>query len=191
MTERIRQAEFARRCNVTRGTVCKWVKNGRVQVGEDGLLDAQQAMAMRKVTESPLPHHQARKEQIEQEKAESAALSQPENSDLLPAAEKISLKLKRATMKERECKADIAAMERDKMAGSLVERKEVDYVLQDFGHTLRGLLESLPDKLTAELSGYRGDTNKIHVALEAGARELLDQISEHMSRKMARLESGT
>ena len=158
MSERIRQAEFARRCDVGRSTVCKWVKAGRVILGEDGLLDADDAMRMRETTESPLPHHQARKEQIEQEKAEKATLNRPENMDMLPAAEKISLKLKYATMKEREARADVAAMERDKMAGSLVDRKDVDFVLQDFGNTLRGLLESMPDQLTAELSGYRGDT---------------------------------
>ena len=159
MGERITQAEFARRCDVGRSAVNKWVQKGRVPIGEDGLLDADEAESMRKITESPAPHHQARKAQIEQEKAESAALAEPENIGLLPAAEKISLKLKFATMKEREAKADIAAMERDKLAGSLVARENVDFVLKDFGSTLRGLLESMPDRLAHEIAAHRGDVN--------------------------------
>ena len=181
MSERIRQAEFARRCNVARSTVWKWIKAGRLTLGDDGLLDADEAMLMREVTESPAPHHQARKAQIDEQKAEQAR-SSPLTDDM-PAAEQIGLKLKFATMKEREAKADVAAMERDKMAGNLVERKDVDFLLNDFGYTLRGLMESLPDRLAHDLAGYRGDVNGIHAALEGAARELMEEVSDHMRRK--------
>jgi ethanolamine utilization microcompartment shell protein EutS len=78
-------------------------------------------------------------------------------------------------------------MELDKLAGSLVERAEVDYVLADFGLSLRGLLEGLPDRLSGALAAHRGDVNAIHKALDDTAHDLLTEMSELMKRKMEAL----
>lgn len=194
--KRVTQAEFARLCRVNRSTVNRWIKNGRIEADAQGLIDPDAAHTMRDLTESPLPHHQARKAQFDEARqgvgqggaekiAQAATTPSPAPSmEALPAAEKIGLRLKFATMKEREARAAIAAMEQDKMAGSLVERAEMDYVLADFGSTLRGLLEGLPDRLAPSLASHRGDVSAIHRDLEDTAHALLTEISEHMKRKM-------
>ncbi len=181
MGRRVTQAEFARICGVNRSTVHKWVKAGRISLEADGKLDLAKALKAREASESPEPHHQARKLQIEAEKAARRPAEEGEADDL--SAADINRKLKYAAMKEREAKAAIAQMERDIKAGQLVRREDVERVLRDIGATLRGLMERLPDQLAAELAGYRGDANKIHAALADVARELLAELSDHMSRK--------
>ena len=50
---RVRPAQFARMCNVTRQTVSRWVKNGLVQLYPDGTLDP--AASSRRVIEQTDP----------------------------------------------------------------------------------------------------------------------------------------
>ncbi len=184
MNKRVTQAAFARICDVNRSTVSRWIKNGRIERGDDGLIDAAAAHKMREATESPLPHHQARKVQIETEKAAGETEHGKGESDDRPRADEIGRRLKYATMKEREAKAEMAEMERDRQAGDLVDRSDIDFVLEDFGQTLRGMLEGLPDRLSPALAAHRGDVAKIHSDLEGVARDLLNEISGHTSRRM-------
>lgn len=191
--KRVTQAEFARLCRVNRSTVNRWLKNGRIEADAQGLIDPDAAHRMRDLTESPLPHHQARKAQFDEaregvgqggaEKIAQAAAQEDESGEADDPAN-VSHRLKLATAREREARAAIAAMERDKMAGSLVERAEVDFVLADFGSTLRGLVEGLPDRLSPTLAAHRGDVGGIHKDLEDAAHDLLTEISDHMKRKM-------
>lgn len=67
------QAEFARICNVNRSTVTRWLQSGRIQASPQGLIDIESAKRMLDATESPAPHHQARKAQIDEQKAALAA----------------------------------------------------------------------------------------------------------------------
>lgn len=197
--KRLTQAEFARLCRVNRSTVNRWLKNGRIEADAQGLIDPDAAHKMRDLTESPLPHHQARKAQFDEaregvgqggaEKIAPAAAQDDESGeaddpDHADAPANVSHRLKLATAREREARAAIAAMERDKMAGSLVERAEVDFVLADFGSTLRGLVEGLPDRMSPTLAAHRGDVGGIHKDLEDAAHDLLTEISDHMKRKM-------
>ncbi len=99
----------------------------------------------------------------------------------------LGARLKLETWKLQKAKAERENMELDKLAGLLVERAEVDYVLADFGNTLRGLLEGLPDRLAGALAAHRGDVNAIHKALDDAAHDLLTEMSELMKRKMEAL----
>ena len=69
MTARVTQAEFARITGVNRSTVHRWIQNGRIEVDAQGLIDPGAAARMRDATESPLPHHQARKAQFDEARA--------------------------------------------------------------------------------------------------------------------------
>lgn len=195
---RVTQAEFARLAKVNRSTVHRWLANGRIEADAKGLIDPDAAARMRDATESPLPHHQARKAQLDEarvgdsitrnEIAQQGATSQAAAaSDTMPAAEKIGTALKLETYKLQKAKAEQANMELDKMAGALVERADVDFVLTDFGNTLRGLLESLPDRLAPAIAAHRGDVNAIHKALEDTAHDLLNEMADLMRRKMKTL----
>ena len=108
-------------------------------------------------------------------------------ADTMPAAEKIGTALKLETYKLQKAKAERENMELDKMAGSLVERAEVDYALADFGNTLRALLESLPDRLASQLATLHGDVSAMHQALEEAMHDALAQMAENMKRKTKEL----
>jgi len=73
MAKRVNAAEFSRIADVNKSTVTRWLQNGRITKGADGLIDVEEALAMRERTESPEPHHQAQKEQIEEAKAAKKA----------------------------------------------------------------------------------------------------------------------
>jgi hypothetical protein len=205
MSKLVTQAEFARMCGVNRSTVHKWIGAGRIQTEPSGLIDPEAAMRMRDATESPMPHHQARQAQFEQGRiggdegqaeknapradfggqatAATVAATIDATDDMLD----LGARLKLETWKLQKAKAERENMELDKLAGSLVERAEVDYVLADFGLTLRGLLEGLPDRLSGALAAHRGDVNAIHKALDDTAHDLLTEMSELMKRKMESL----
>jgi hypothetical protein len=198
----VTQAEFARLMGVNRSTVHRWLENGRMQAELSGLIDPEAGKRMLEATESPLPHHQARKAQFTEarlgddtrndDKPEfnpsTGSATPPATGGNNPSsrtqAENIGTALKLETYKLQKAKAELANMEVDKQAGLLVERAEVDYVLADFGNTLRGLLEGLPDRLAPAISRHRGDVNAIHAELESTAADLLREISEQMKRKM-------
>lgn len=178
----LNQAAYARHANVHPSTVCRWLVNGRIAAEPNGLIDPEKADRMRQATESPLPHHQARKEQIEAAKAEAAEDRQAE--DHSPGPEKLSAALKLETYKLQKAKAERAAMEFDQLAGALVERGDVDYLLADFGNTLRTALEGLPDRLAPALAAHRGDVALIQRELDANMTQVLTEIADHIQRKL-------
>jgi len=67
------QAAYARHANVSPTTVGRWIRAGRISLEADGGIDPDKADRQRIASESPLPHHQARKAQIDAEKARAAA----------------------------------------------------------------------------------------------------------------------
>lgn len=109
------------------------------------------------------------------------------NPDPVPAAEKIGTALKLETYKLQKAKAETANVELDKMAGALCERSEVDYALNDFGNTLRALLEAMPDRLASQLSTLHGDVAAMHKAIEEAMHDALASMAENMKRKTERL----
>ena len=204
----VTQAEFARLCGVNRSTVTRWVQNGRIAVDAQGLIDPVAASAMREATESPQPHHQARKAQFDEERTPNPAWQNVANpatgpatgqnappaqkpaasiGEPIPQAEQLGIALKVETYKLQKAKAQTANVELDKMAGSLCERAEVDYALADFGNTLRALLEAMPDRLASQLSTLQGDVSAMHRAIEEAMHDALASMSETMQRKTERL----
>ena len=194
MTRRVTQAEFARIMGVNRSTVRRWVLNGRITLGADKRLDPEAAKKQLELTESAAPHHQARKAQIEAEKKAKRRQQskQPKAAEEKPPADAadVALRLKLAMTREREAKAAMAEMEQARKAGELVRREDVDFVLSDFGATLRQLLEGMADRLAAELAGHGGDTAAIHTSLEQTARDMLEEMSAHMARKKTQFGGG-
>lgn len=97
----------------------------------------------------------------------------------------VNARYKLAMAKEREAKAELAAMEVDKAAGLLLDRTEVDFVLADVGSTLRTKLEALPDLLVERLAPLRGDLEGMRRTLEQELRDVLADVSAVMKRRMA------
>lgn len=185
MSQRVSASEFAKIANVNKSTVSRWIKSGRIKLGGDGKIDAQEGLRQREMTESPLPHHQAAKEQIDDQKASSL------NIDLsgldLSMTESLGLELKLATLRDRKAKAAMGEIELDKAAGLLVERTEVDFILKDLGLVISEKLRSLPDRYASAMAAHRGDVNAIHKEFEDLIHDALTDISEDLNRKADQL----
>lgn len=172
---RVSKAEFARICNVSPQAVSKWIKTGRIVADSDGMIDPEAAERMRQATESPFPHHQAAKAAVDDAKAHAHGV------------EKVSAALKLETYKLQKARAERENLELDKIAGLLVERSEVDYVLAEFGTLVRTLVEGQPDRLAGVLAAHGGDIHAIRKTLETAGYDLLNELADTIQRKMNEL----
>ena len=179
------QAAYARHARVHPSTVNRWIQNGRISIRPDGLIDPTQADRERSASESPMPHHQARKAQIDAEKEEAARHGGQVLDDLAEAqsAEEIGRALKMETYRLQKAKAEQANLELDRSAGLLVERSEVEYLLEDLAMTLQSKLQGMAALLAPSLSAHRGDVSAIQSEIEGFARDLLTELAAHLERK--------
>lgn len=186
---RLSQNAYARRIGVNPGTVNRWIKQGRISIGDDRLIDPELADRERSATESPMPHHQARKAQFDEARAQRLTVRAPEVGQK-STSEEIGKALKLETYRLQKAKAEQANLELDRAAGLLVERSEVDFMLRDLALTLQASLEGMAAQLAPSLSANRGDVNALQAEIEAFARDLLAALAAHAERK-AREHLGT
>lgn len=176
---RISQIELARKLNVNRSSVSRAVKNGRLTVGNDGLLDEDEARRQWYATQSPLPHHQANRARLDDLQTVKA---QPETMGLsgpdLGAAEKIGLRLKLATMKEREAKAEQANLDLDRAAKAVIDFPEVAYAFQHMGRVFAEKIGSLADRYTATVAANKGDIPGTHKSLDDASAEIQNEVAD-------------
>ena len=186
MPERVSQAEFARRMGVNKSTVTRWVQNGRITLAADGRVDVDQASRERDASESPMPHHQARKAQIDSQKAQLPAQpAQP--ADPMPGAgqvEKLGAALKIETLKLQRAKREMAELDLDRLAGALVERETVDRVLDEIGRAMRRLLQNMPDRLAGTIAAHAGNAAAIRKTLNEGAHDMAHEVADLLERKI-------
>lgn len=161
-TGRITQAELARRLKVSRPSVHKAIKTGRIKPDEDGLFDPieaelawvantrQSAQGKRKAAAGGYAEHRARKE---------AALA-------------------------RMAELRLAQAERE-----LAPRAEFDFVLEDLAATLRGLVENLADQLAPRVF-QKPSIAEIHAIISTAGDELLFELSAAMERRARELDAG-
>lgn len=89
---------------------------------------------------------------------------------------------------DREEVARIRQIERRKLEGALVEREAVDFVLNDFGATLRGLLENLADRLAPQVFPLE-TLEETRFAIGEAVEDLQREMAETMKRRMEGLTS--
>lgn len=87
------------------------------------------------------------------------------------------------TYKLQQARAEQANLDLENAASLLVERTEVNYVLAVFIHTLRALLQSLPDRLAVAISVHRENVAAIHAEIDGVSKDLLNELSETMERR--------
>ncbi len=197
---RVTQAEFAQICGVNRSIVHRWIENGRIETDAQGLIDPEAATRMKEATASPLPHHEARKAQFDaqrlagmgnpsqtqQNHANEAAL-QAETSSATVSAAATDDYLSGAAVSHKkpadlymERKAEKLGLEIDKLAGSLVERADAEYVVADLAAEYHSQIDSMPIGLY-EL--HQGDPKKIEI-IESYGHQMKINMAEAMKRKM-------
>ena len=177
-------AQYARHANVSATTVGRWLRAGRITAEADGRIDPERADRERVATESPLPHHQARKAQIEAEKA--ARAEAPRSEADLAEAEDLGRQLKQETIRLQRAKAEAANLELDVRAGLLVERADVDFVLTDLARHLHARIANMPGALAPALARHGGDVGALHAELADFGRDLLEDLAARMAEQARR-----
>ena len=191
------RADFARRMGWNRSSVTRAVQDGRV-VLSGGLVEVEASLQKIDALASPYAHHRAHSQQLEEARhaktpdfgTYAAAVLQ---ASALPAAplpagesiEELNRRLKKAEADKREHEADMARMERETMAGNLIAREDVEFALDDFGATLRSLMENMADRLAPVVHPLQS-IEETHAALAEAAQDVLQTVHDQLQRRADR-----
>lgn len=178
-------AQFARLLGVGRSYVAKLRDEGRLVLTDDGrrvrVAESRRLMAKTETGRRPDV-----KERHAEHRGADLPLPPPEDPapETAPAAAPDTPDTRAYwERKDREEIARMREMERRQMEGDLVEREAVDFVLNDYGATLRGLLERLADRLSPQV--YPLTTlEETHAAISEAVDDLQRELSESMKRRM-------
>ena len=189
------QADFARRMEshmgraVNRSTVKRWADNGRiVMVGDKVNVEA--SLAQLGGTQGGRQDVTDRHAQEAAEKA-TAARTAPEAPQ--PGADLSMDKAKRvraiAEARIKAAEAEIREMERDRTAGKLIDKEVVDFVLNDFGATLRSTMENFAGRM-APVVFPLASLEETHAALAEAAQDVLQTMHEQLARRAQERRAG-
>jgi phage terminase Nu1 subunit (DNA packaging protein) len=185
------RADFARRMGWNRSSVTRAVQDGRV-VLEGDLVDVDASLAKINAMASPSAHHRAHAQQLAEDRYAKADATHegtyPLPNSRVPVTisgesiEELNRRLKCAEANKREHEADMARMERETMAGNLIAREAVEFALDDFGATLRSLMENWPDRLAPVVQPLQS-IEQTHAALAEAAQDVLQTMHEQLARR--------
>lgn len=178
----VTQSEFAKRMGYAKSTVTKMKQEGRLVMTDGGLVDIDASVARIDALASPSAHHRAHAQQLQEERDAKQSGVNPEQPAPEEGIEALNLRLKKAEANKREHEADIARMDREIKAGNLLAREDVDFVLNDYGATLRGLMENLADRLAPTIAPLQ-TLEETHAALSEAAESLLGAMHHAMQQK--------
>lgn len=171
------RAEFARRMGWNRSSVTRAVQDGRVVLAGN-LVDVEASLQKIEALAHPAAHHQAHVRQLEEARKAKAEGEKPAEEGI----EALNLRLKRAEADKREHEAEMARMERETMAGNLIAREDVEFALDDFGATLRSLMENLADRLAPVVHPLQS-MEETHAALAEAAADVLQTMNESLLKR--------
>jgi hypothetical protein len=183
------RAAFARRLGWNKSSVTRAAQDGRVVI-ENDLVDVEASMEKINALASPYAHHRAHAQQLAEQRSAkaptpSAVAAAMKALEPLPAGESIeelNRRLKKAEADKREHEADMARMERETMAGNIIAREDVEFALDDFGATLRSLMENLADRLAPVVHPLQ-TIEETHAALAEAAQDVLQTMHEKLARR--------
>lgn len=160
---RITQAELARRLKVSRASVSKALKVGRITADGDGLFDPIEAELQWVANTRPSIRGKR--------KGATGGYAEARGRKEAALARMAELRLAQAE-------------------GDLVERAAVDFVLDDAGAVLRALMEGLPDRV-APLVYQRQTLDEVHAILSEATDNVLRELSAALERRARDFDAGT
>lgn len=190
------RAAFARRMGWNRSSVTRAVQDGRVVlIGE--LVDVDASLEKIAALASPSAHHRAHVQQLEEQRKTktpgvmAAATHAPSAPDITAheSIEELNRRLKKAEANKREHEEAITRMERETMAGNLIAREDVEFALDDFGATLRSLMENLADRLAPVIYPLQS-IEETHAALAEAAQDVLQTMHDQLQRRAQERRAG-
>jgi len=113
-----------------------------------------------------------------------------ENRENKPAEPRPQSSKSEAETRSAIAKADMEEMERDKLAGSLIPRDDVDAAMKFIGATVRSLLDVFPDQV-APIVVATNDLTECHAEITEHCRNVLVQLGDAIQKQCAALEKKT
>lgn len=185
------RADFARRVGWNKSSVTRAAQDGRVVI-ENGLVNVEASLEKIEAMASPYAHHRAHAQQLAEARkpnpsAVAAAMNAMRPIDTPPlltgeSIEELNRRLKKAEADKREHEADMARMERETMAGNLIAREDVEFALDDFGATLRSLMDNLADRLAPVVHPLQ-TIEETHAALSEAAQDVLQTMHDRLVQR--------
>lgn len=197
------QSQFARRLGHDKAYITRLKQAGRL-VMENDLVNVEASLARIQATQGDRPQvAEFHAEQREQKRAADSGVPDGQaglsaihgrtghaaGRQEIPSISGHDLSLDKARRvraiseaRIKTAQADQEEMARDKMAGNLIAREDVDFVLRDFGATLSSLLENLADRL-APIVYPLTTLSETHTAIREMAEETQLEMAETMQRR--------
>lgn len=180
MTKTMRLAAFARHIGRDKAYITRLKQRGRLVLMDDGQVDV--AASLKRIEETKGRSRPDVAARHQREREEPAKTEPPTGEE---GAGDSTDPNSRAYWDRREAaaKAKLKEIELAKTRGDLVLREDVDFVLNDFGATWRGLLDNLADRLAPQV--YPLTTlEETHAAITEAAEELQQEMAETMKRRI-------
>ena len=179
-----RKVDFAKRLGVNKATVTRWEQAHRLVLDASGKVRIEESLRLLDETRGSRDDNAYRAELDRMLKADIAMMdaAQPPEQRM---TEKLRDDLRRAALEKaiseariKKAEADLREMERDRQAGVLILREDVDFVLNDFGAMLRSMLDGRAERLGAELGLAQEQILAVSESDEHLLAELADKLKE-------------
>lgn len=171
-------AAFAARMGWHRSSAGRARDAGRL-VMVDGKVDVDASLARLAETESrhdvTARHTEARQQPAAPASQQAAQGDEAEEEGVTPSYQE-------AKARKEHWNARLAELQFKRENGDLIPKEDVDFVLQDFGATLRTLLEGLADRLAPVVYPLQ-NLEDTHRAISEAAEEIGGEIAEQLRRR--------
>ena len=195
------QADFARRMaskvgrEVARSTVKRWADAGRI-VMSGNMVDVEASIRQLDATQGGRGDVSDRHTQEHAQKsttAQNGANSGQNNG--MPDPKNLTIDKARnvravADARIRHAEAEIREMERDLQAGRLIRVEDVNFALDDYGATLRGLMETFADRLAPVVFPLQS-LEETYATLSEAAETVLSEMAAALEARAHQHENPT
>ena len=169
MSKLMSQSEFARHIKQSRQHVSALKQAGRL-VMQGRMVDAEKSIEFIKQTGGSRDDVKAR----HAESRKSGSAEKEQISESIKEAHRIKVM---AESRRVAAIADKEEMERDKLAGDLIAKEDVDASMKFIGASVRALLDVFPDQVAPMLAPVT-DINECHALLTEQCRNILVRLGE-------------
>lgn len=182
------RAAFARRLEMNKSTITRLAQAGRIVLTTSGLVDVERSLALIQDTrggrDDVAARHAAQRsapKEAERPAATDVAGATPEQPQ--PSALNEAARAKAMAESRRViAQADKEEMERDRLAGDLIDREDVDAAMKFIGAAVRGLLDIFPDQV-APLVTPVSDLAEVQAILTEACRNVLEDFGAAVKRQ--------
>ncbi|TAN49056.1 MAG: hypothetical protein EPN21_13300 [Methylococcaceae bacterium] len=183
--QHLTQAEFAASQGWAKSYVTKLKQDGRLVLNETGLVDVAASLERIKATadENRIDVMQRHAE------ARAAKAAKPAQAAVDSDADKISKTFSLDRARKMRSDADRAGLEVEKMAGNLVARDDVDFVLDDLAALFLSLLDNLPDQLAPVVLPAK-TLDEARGAIEEAVSSIIDTLNAALLKRARELDEA-